>query len=80
MGLFREKPDNFVEFHHQAKDIAALKEAVSRQLELNKVLLPYVEATISYMNADISATWMSSAKDLAKTAKDLADSLRESMK
>jgi hypothetical protein len=59
LPMWRRKPDaHFVEFNHQEERINKLEVALFKQRELNKAILAYVEA-------DISATWMSSAKDLA---------------
>lgn len=51
--------DNFVDFrHHQTSRISKLEAEVAKQRRINEAILAYVEA-------DISATWMSSARELA---------------
>lgn len=61
-----QSQDHFVEFDHQEQRIAELELKMIQAHTVFKAILDYVEA-------DISATWISSAKDLA-------EALREALK
>jgi hypothetical protein len=77
MGWFRGAPERYVDFRTQERRIGNLETAVAKQAALNKLLLSHIEATSAYIEADISAP---SAKDLCKSANELAEALREAIR
>jgi len=59
LPLWRRRPEHFVDFHQQEKRICQLEIEAVTQRRINKAILAYVEA-------DIAATWMSTAKELSE--------------